>query len=441
MSSHLIAEIASRVWGLKDRDYSPLLAGNAKKELALDRDSLDKLILTRIKAIIKHAHKTSLYYSKVFADHDISPEDIKSLDDIKPFPCLTRDILREKLPELASGGAISSVWRKSATGGTTSSPVTFYCDEKALWQKNAFTKAIDSWYGRNTGDQVAYLWGASQDIANVTTLGMRLRNISYQHSLMLPSAPLDDHILAAHYKKLSQWRPSFIQAYPTPLYELCLYMQKNSLQLPTLKAVSVTAETLYPHHRKLMEETFGLRLYNWYGSRELGRVASECEYHNGMHINEPSVFVEIEPDPSLPDGCGHLIITDLWNRAVPFIRYRTGDMARFMTEECPCGRSLKKIELLEGRVTELIILRDGKKIRYTNKLNCNEIKEIQIVQKSYEDFLVRFVKGSGFSTASLPDFTKTFNSVVGETMRIAFEEVLEIPRERSGKVRLIVSEL
>lgn len=442
--SHLIAGLAERVWGLKDRDYSPFFVITARKELTLDRSDLDLLVLARLKAIIKHAKQTSVYYAKAFADYGISEETINSLDDIQRFPFLTRDILRERLPEIISGGTILPCWAQSATGGTTSSPVVFYCDDKALWKKNAFTRVIDGWFGRKTGDRVAFLWGAPQDMSGRPTIGSQLRNITYRHSLMVPSAPLDDQILSDHYQKLYQWQPSFLQAYPTPLHELCLYMQQNGLSLPSLKAVSVTAETLYHGHRQLIEETLNLQLYNWYGSRELGRVASECECHTGMHINEPSVYVEIEPDSLLPDGCGHLIVTDLLNRATPFIRYRTGDIASFVEGECPCGRSLRRIASIEGRLTDLIVLPGGRKVpgvSLTNRVvkDFLEISEMQIVQKTVTEFLVRYVKGPNFKVSTLDGFLESFYSLLDMRVSVDFEELRRLPRERSGKVRFVIS--
>jgi phenylacetate-CoA ligase len=441
MFSRLIADIASCAWGLKDRDYSSFLVSKAHAELVLDRDSLDRLVLVRIKGIIQHAQQTSSYYAKIFKDYGLSVSDIKALDDIKRFPCLTRDVLRERLPELISGGAILTNWRKSTTGGTTNAPVTFYCDDKALWQKRAFSKAIDCWYGRRTGDRVAYLWGAPQDIADKQTFGMRLRNLTYQHSLMLPSAPLDDAIMEHHLHRLNKWQPTYLQAYPTPLYEFCLFMSRKRLKVPTLRSVSVTAETLLPDHRKFIEDTLGFRIFNWYGSRELARVASECECHEGLHINEPCVFVEIEPDPVLPNGYGHLIITDLLNKATPLVRYRTGDLARFMPGNCSCGRALHRVESIAGRVTDLITLQNGRKIRYSNTMDSSKIKELQIIQKTYSDFIVKYVKGPDFEPRVLESFCEKFCIYLDNQVTVIFEELNKIPRERSGKVRLVINEL
>lgn len=444
--ANITAHIFAWAWGIKDRDFSPFFIRKVSKELSLDRDSLDQLVLARLKEILRHAEQASRYYARAFAENNVSFRSLHSVDDMLRFPCLTRDALRESLPEILSGGKILPTWRKSATGGTTSSPVPFYCDEKALWEKNAFSKAMDCWYGRSTGDKIAFLWGAPQDLPDLPTLGMRLRNLTFQHYLILPSSPLDTKILQEYYESLIAWKPSFLQAYPTPLYEFCLFLRKQSLKLPSLRGVSVTAEALYHGQRQLIEETLNLRLFNWYGSRELGRVASECECHNGLHVNEPSVYVEIESDPSLPGDCGHLIVTDLFNRATPLIRYRTGDIARFVEGACPCGRSLRRIAAIEGRLADLIVLANGRKVpgvSLTNRVvkDFQEICELQIIQKTHRMFLVHYVRGPKFSTSSLGKFLESFYSYIDERVDVTFKEVDRIPIERSGKARFVISEI
>jgi phenylacetate-CoA ligase len=315
-----------------------------------------------------------------------------------------------------------------------------------LWRKNAFSDAIDAWYGRKIGDRVVYLWGAQQDFDAKPSLGTRLRNVTYMRRMMLPSAPLDEMVFERYLKKLEKWRPSFLQAYPSPLYEFCLFLKNRRRRMPYLKGVSVTAEPLYLHQREVIEEVLGFPVFNWYGSRELGRVASECERHEGLHIIEPNVYVEVEPDPALPDDYGHLIVTDLWNMATPFIRYRTGDVARMVNGECRCGRPLKRIGSIEGRLTDMVVLPGGRKIpgvSLTNRVirDCSEIVELQIVQQTLTGFLLRYVKGPSFSPKSLESLEENLRVLLDADVLVSFAEVAELPHERSGKIRFVVSEI
>lgn len=442
--SYYNALVFKRLFDYKDGQTNPYGTISAA-ELALDRAALDLVTLQRLQAITSYAYSTCNHYKVIFDKSGIVPDQLHTLDDFKLFPYLTRDHLKKDL-ELVTTASDRRGWVKSATGGTTSSPMSYYRDQHSTWRRLADTANIDAWYGRKLGDKVAYLWGASQDFAVQPSLGMRLRNYTYQRTIMLPSAPLDETIMESHLQRLDKWRPTFMQAYPTPLYEFCLFLKKRGRSLPYLKSASVTAEPIYEHQRRVIEEVLGFKVFNWYGSRELGRVASECECHDGLHINEPSVYVEIEPDPALPDGCGHLIITDLWNRATPFIRYQTGDIARIVEGECGCGRALKRIAGIEGRLVDTIVLSGGRKVpgvSLTNRVikDFTEIAELQVVQKTNDTFLLRFVKGPSFSSTSLDSLAQNLKILLDCDVSVTFEEVAELPRGASGKVRFVMSEV
>lgn len=443
--SRLTGRLSSFLWSVKDRNRNPYNA-TAQQELAFDRKNLDALVFERLKRILYDAYHTSKHYKSLFEEWGVMPDDLKSFEEIKRFPCLTRAHLQGRLEEITVQGTDRSSWTRSATGGTTSSPVSYYRDQHSTWRRWADTTVFDTWYGRHIGDRVAYLWGAAQDFSVKPSFGMRLRNIMYQRSIMLPSAPLDDKVFENYLQRLDQWKPIFLQAYPSALYEFCCYLKEKNRSIPYLRGVSVTAEPLYTQHREVIESVLGLKVFNWYGSRELGRVASECECHNGLHINEPSVYVEVEKDRTLPDGCGHLIITDLWNNATPFIRYRTGDIAKVVEGECSCGRALKRIASIEGRITDMILLPGGRKIAgvsLTNRVikDFSEINELQIIQKEQTKFHIRYVKGPKFKPTSLELLKENFCELVASEVAISFEEVFELPREQSGKIRFVKCEI
>jgi len=443
--THLNARLWRFLWNFKDHQINPFYKFSVN-ELALNRKALDSLILLRLQEILQYAYQNSPFYHQTFDKIQIKPADLISLKDIKQFPILTRVHLRERLEDFSSINSLKKNWIRSATGGTTSSPIFYYRDHNTTLRRHADTEAIDEWFGRRMGDRVAYLWGAPQDFPQKPTIGMRLRNLTYLRVLMLPSAPLDDAIFESHFQQLVKWRPTFLQAYPSPLYEFCLYLKKSGRRLPFLKSASVTAEPLYDYQRKLIEEIFEFKIFNWYGSRELGRVASECNYHTGLHINEPSVFVEVEPDPSLPDGFGHLLVTDLWNRATPFIRYETGDIAQTTSGDCPCGCSLKQLARIEGRLVDMIVLPRGRKVpgvSLTNRIikDFSEISELQVVQKTMDSFLLRFVRGPLWNSESLQKIESNLQQLIDYKAKIYFEELKELPRSPSGKIRFVISEV
>lgn len=433
-------------YGIKaaDRDFSFLFKLNSRCELNYNREKLDLITYNRLKNLLQYAEKNSLYYKKLFSLHGISAKNFKTIDDIKIFPHFTREILRKELLTIMTMSKKNP--NMSATGGTTSSPVQFYINKLSLCKKNGISDAFNEWYGFNYLDKSIFLWGASQDLQGNSSLSWKLRNHIYGKRLMLPSSPLDDQIMENYYHKMNYFKPSYIQAYPTPLYEFCLFLKRKNIKLPYLKSGSVTAEPLLTEKRLLIEDVLKFKIFNWYGSRELGRIASECEFHDGLHVSEPSVYVEIEPDASLPDGYGHLVITDLLNYATPFIRYRTNDIAAFENKICPCGRSLRMLSKIEGRTADVIVLSNGKKVpgvSLTNRVvrDFKDFVELQIIQTNYSHFIVKFVRGCEFSSFSLENFTKLFCQALETEVNIEFVEVEKLIPERSGKIRFVKSEV
>lgn len=123
-----------------------------------------------------------------------------------------------------------------------------------------------------------------------------------------------------------------------------------------------SAEVLEPADRQLIEEVFGCPVFNRYGCREVGVIASECPAHQGLHIAAEGLLVEIVQgnDPVRPGESGAILVTDLLNLGMPLIRYRIGDMGTWEEGQCPCGRGLPRLREVSGRVTDFLVGADGR---------------------------------------------------------------------------------
>src|SRR5262249_55637025 len=128
------------------------------------------------------------------------------------------------------------------------------------------------------------------------------------------------------------------------------------------RAMITSAEVLTPDERDLLEEVFCCPVFNRYGCREVGVIASECPAHRGMHVMAEGLYLEIERDgrPAAPGGPGCLLLTDPLNLAMPLIRYRVGDVGSWDEGPCPCGRGLPRLKEVAGRVTDFLVGGDGR---------------------------------------------------------------------------------
>jgi phenylacetate-CoA ligase len=216
-----------------------------------------------------------------------------------------------------------------------------------------------------------------------------------------------------------------------------------------MKAIVSSAETLWPHQRSLIEETFRVPVFDRYGCREVGQIASECSFHEGMHVSADRVLVEIVGETgktAAPGEEGTILVTDLDNYGMPLIRYDIGDRATARIDSsCECGRGLPLLERIHGRTMDIIHTPDGRRVGgtfWTLLLRQRPgISRFQVVQDSPSGVTVYFVRGTEFESEVLDYFLAEIKKHCGADFQIDFVEKLSIEPSESGKQKLIVSNL
>jgi phenylacetate-CoA ligase len=182
-----------------------------------------------------------------------------------------------------------------------------------------------------------------------------------------------------------------------------------------------------------------------YGAQEFGRFAFECEEHSGYHIVTDNVAVEfVNGKESMNFGDnGEVIITDLNNNIMPLIRYKLGDIAIPLKKTCCCGRGLPLIKEIEGREDDYLILPSGRRI---SPRNINVLEDIpgisayRTIQEAKDRFVVKLVKGYEFSEKTIQVVKQRIEmGVLGEKVEVSVELVTELPKERTGKMRAVLS--
>jgi phenylacetate-CoA ligase len=182
----------------------------------------------------------------------------------------------------------------------------------------------------------------------------------------------------------------------------------------------------------------------------LGGVACECKAHTGLHISAENNCVEILHDghPTVPGEQGDIVVTNLNNLGMPFIRYQTGDVGAWHTSgACPCGRAAPMLAPVQGRIVDSFKTRDGRTAwagfagAGYSSLAHSSIKQFQVVQKSLDLTVVRLVRAGEIPQSVLDTLTQTIQTAFGDNVEVQFEFPDEIPPLPSGKHRYAVSEL
>lgn len=324
----------------------------------ISRPDLEKLQLERLKSTIAQAVK-SPFYGKLYAEKGIDVNTIQSIDDIRKLPFTTKQDMRDNYPFGFLACDQKEVTRLHSSSGTTGNP-TVICHTK---------NDLDTWANRVA--RSFYMVGLRDTdvIQNSSGYGMFTGGLGMQagiERLGAMSIPAAAGNSLRQIKFIMDFGTTAIHAIPSYALRLADVFEEVGIDPKTqthLTTFLIGAEPHTEETRRKIEERFGVKAYNSFGMTEMSGpgVAFECQEQNGMHIWEDSYLVEIvDPDTlePVPDGeIGELVLTTLDREAMPLIRYRTRDLTRFLTEECPCGRTHRRLDRIKGRSDDMFIVK------------------------------------------------------------------------------------
>jgi phenylacetate-CoA ligase len=404
----------------------------------------------RLRRLLEHAYATVPFYRRRFDRAGFRPSEVR-INRPLPLPVLTRDDLRRGDHSLLSTAFRHDQLRRAASSGTTSTPIQFYRDLEALRNKNALQLRLNASVGYNAGDSVLMLWGAHRDLALEPSWRWRLYEQRLMRQVPAPSGILNEQILERFRERYEKQRPKLLYAYSTVLAAFAGYLKRRGMKHRP-RVLIATAEVMNAENRRLIESVFGVPVTMFYGSREVGMVATECKEHEGLHFHPWSSYVEFDPIGDTPDGPAYrLLITDLLNYGQPFIRYDTGDCVTLPEQRCACGSWFPVVRQILGRVCEGIVLSDGSivpGISLGTQMaqmghTFRSVAQVQFVQKSLGHIHLRYAVKEE-NTAKQPELDsicKAIDGLMNHPMKWSLEQVADIPRERSGKIRLCISEI
>ncbi|HOP08136.1 MAG TPA: phenylacetate--CoA ligase family protein [candidate division Zixibacteria bacterium] len=405
------------------------------------KEKLLELQWKRLAHIIDEAYRYVPYYREKFDEHGIRPEDIKSPDDIKKLPILTKQDIRENIDRMISERFRGERLIPKKTGGSTGVPLKLFWSVAATTAKKAATMRHDAWTGYRLGEKLAILWGAEAEDA---TLRFKIYNKLTSRRIALDTLQMDETTTMAFINRLRKFGAKFLFGHAHSLYIFALFVKEHGLtDLPTESILS-TAEVLTENERAEIERVLQAPLFDRYGCEELSIVASECEAHEGMHLHAEGLWVETDgADETTP---ADLIITDLTNEAMPLIRYRLEDMATVLKGDCPCGRTLPRLGKLYGRHTDFLYTPDGRmlsgiSIMVNLAIEIPGIWQVQVVQDKLDHLLFRIVKTDKFGEYSLKQLAEAVPQFFGRGMTYDVEYVPELSRTPRGKYQFSICQI
>ena len=440
-------------WGVhwhisKAREYPGIhdILKGLRKESYLTPIEWQKILKQRLRKLLIHAGKHVPYYRKIFKDVGFNPLSDNIINEMGRIPILTKALIREHIDNLVVENIELSKLRKNATGGSTGVPLTFYQDQRYQTIARALNYYVMGWWGILPYDRTAIVWGADRDFHD---LSFKERFYHWrQRTKSLNAFRMSDENLLEFCHSIKKWKPAYLKGYSSALEAIALCAQQHGINNITFKSIRSTAETLYPHQRDLIETTFKSPVYDFYGSREVNNLAAECPEEKSLHLTSAWRLVEIvdENGCKVPDGdSGYIIVTDLSNFSMPFIRYRNEDMGRMASVPCHCSRPTPVLEELLGRSTDMIRTARGDIIHgeyFTHLFYGNsDIKQFQIHQTSLDRIVLRYVPIQKPADEFIHEVANKIRARLGEKVKVDIEVCDDIPVPPSGKHRFTISDV
>jgi len=399
----------------------------------------------RLRALINHAYENVPYYHRILKDRGLHPSDIKSVEDLNRLPRLTKDDVRSNFEDMVAANFSRAEIIPCATGASTGEPLQFYVTKDHLNCMHAAELRANGWCGYRLGDKHALLWASQFDLKRSEKLRHRIEYM-LDRRIMLNCFRMSRESMRIYARRLKKFKPKIVRGYASAVYLFAKFMLHEGVDNIKPKAVITSAETLSDPERRMIEEAFRSEVYDFYGSREAGAMASECSEHSGYHISAENYVLECvtEGERAASGETGVILITNLRNYAMPFIRYEIGDLGKFSDGVCSCGRGLPMISSIEGRTTDIIVTQDGNFLPgliLTIIFFDLPVKQYRIIQEKSEEITVKIVRASGYSEKDTRHIMRGLRKVIGRGIEIRLEFVHSIPLTKSGKRRPIISKI
>lgn len=401
-----------------------------------------KIQQKKLYKLISYASENIPYYKRIIQEYNIQFSEDTIFKDIKKFPLLTKDIIRNHFAELYKFR--DNTYYQNTSGGSTGEPVVFYQDKNYLEWAIANKYLFDEWAGRQIGEPMVKIWGNLRD-----TLGSGQNFKGYLRQKItgittLNSNKMTEKVMYEYVEKINNIRPCLILTYTSSIDELARFIQEHDLSVYSPSAVMTTAGVLYPEVYERIKEVFAAKVFNRYGSREVSDIACNCEKSDGLHLNTDIHYLEIVDDEGREVEVGkpeNIIITLLTNYTMPLIRYKIGDRGILSAKNSQCGHGFPLLKKVSGRIKSVFVNKYGDSVDddpFIALFRLKEnIKQFQIIQEAMNYIIINLVL---LDKTRLKDVNEEFKEenrairkIMGDEIEVKYNIVDEIKPSPSGK--------
>jgi len=393
------------------------------------KDDLDCEQEKRLKNTLNYARENSRWYKDI---------DVECLSN---NPILLKKNIVNNLNDIATIAESEAII--SQTGGTTGASMKVFFKEEDIQERYAILDTFREQYGYTLGKKTA--WFSGKSIVSAKDLNKRVcsRDDLINKIRFFSTFHINNKNFEIYWDSLVSFMPEFIVGFPSSVYEICQIAESKQLTFPgKVKVFFPTAETVLSEHRTTISKVLGCKVIDQYSASEGAPFIIECK-SSRLHIHPLTGIFEVNDKFGKPSNEGSLYVTSFSTKGTPLIRYDIGDRIKLSKSdlECDCGLNFPLVDSIEGRTNDYILSPENGKVNLGNISNCTKgikgIQYFQIIQDIKNEIEVKVVSDSSFTSYEKSSFIDALKERVGNEMIIKLTVVPDIPKEKSGKFRMV----
>ncbi|WP_103916416.1 phenylacetate--CoA ligase family protein [Alcanivorax sp. DSM 26293] len=361
------------------------------------------------------------------------------------FPLLEKSDLVKNLKRIKTIDEKDAV--VSLTGGTTGASMKVLYTVEDTQERFALLDTFRAGHGYELGKKVAWFSGKNLATDRDVKKGRCYRDDLINKIRFFSTFHINERNFNSYWNALERFSPEFIVGFPSSVFDICEIADRKGLKLHNrVRVFFPTAEVVLPQHREVIGRVLGCQLVDQYASSEGAPFILECT-SGRLHIHPLSGVFEVVDENFKPALEGELLVTSFTTHGTPLIRYRVGDRIKLAPPEecCECGSTFPLVERIDGRTSDYVLSPENGRVNLGNLSNSTKsvsgIIAFQVIQDFQDEIDVHVMASDLFTDSERAKFIDALRERVGPTMSINLKVVNDIPREKSGKFRIVKNRL
>ena len=442
----LVRHVSYPFWMWKDGRVLILSYQRSQLE-ELHSDRWRSLQQSRLSVLLKHALQTVPYYRRIASKLDVGEANLHTVR-LSQIPLLTKENVNRFGQDLVSDRYELGNLLQSSTGGSTGTPMRFMRTNECVARRKAQESIFDGMMGYRPGCRVGLFVAAAHTSGARPGLKQNIRNATCERMIRFDPNRACNSYLKDFQRQFEKHQPEYIRCFPNSLVLFAEYARSVGVCYDFVRGISVTGENVYDWQRGLFREVFGAPIFERYATKECGVIAGSEHGNDVMRVFTPGVLLEVvdrDGHPCLEDQVGRIVVTDLFNFAMPLIRYDIGDLGAVrMDKSSSSGGAVPLLSKLLGRDRDIIVDSDGiprPGYLFVELIGQQETSaQFQFVQESRNRMSINSVAERKDSDV-VERVLNGARDILGDKIEVVVNYVDRIERDPSGKYSYVISRL